>query len=238
MKNLILSGRYFNFLSSLFNFAVKSRDRSDLKLSFRDLYPRLDESTKETTFDRHYIYHTAWAARKLKELKPAFHIDISSSLYFSTIVSAFIPIRFYDYRPVKISLSGLTTRYADLTRLHFKSNSIKSLSCMHTVEHIGLGRYGDPIDPLGDIKAINQLKRVLKKGGSLLFVTPVGRPKIVFNAHRIYSKDQIVEYFKGLKLIEFVLIPDNIKDGNLIINPEKNLLNKQNYGCGCFLFRK
>ena len=124
---------------------------------------------------------------KVKEIHPAKHTDISSSLYFSGIVSAFVPVDFYDYRPADLHLSDLTSAHADLTKLFFANASIDSLSCMHTVEHIGLGRYGDRIDPSGDLKAINELTRVVAAGGSFLFVVPVGKPKIEFNAHRIYS---------------------------------------------------
>lgn len=109
--------------------------------------PVLFENTPYTRFDTHYIYHTAWAARKVKEIDAAEHVDISSSLYFSSIVSAFVPVRFFDFRPAKLNLSNLISAPSDLTRLHFADNSIQSLSCMHTVEHVGLGRYGDPLNP-------------------------------------------------------------------------------------------
>ena len=52
---------------------------------------------------------------------------------------------------------------------------------MHVIEHIGLGRYGDEMDPDGDLKAIDELKRVLSRKGDLLFVVPVGKPKIMYN---------------------------------------------------------
>jgi SAM-dependent methyltransferase len=68
----------------------------------------------------------------------------------------------------------------------------------------------------GDLKAIRELKRVLQQDGSLLFVVPVGKPKVQFNAHRIYSYQQISEYFRDLKLEEFALIPNRPKDGGLI----------------------
>ena len=238
MNRIFSISNYLKYLSDLTLFLKNTINRRDLKVSLRNMYPILNEGTIETSFDRHYIYHTAWAARKVREINPRYHTDISSSLYFSAIVSAFIPVKFYDYRPADIVLSGLASKHADLTNLNFKTNSIESLSCMHTVEHIGLGRYGDPIDPEGDLKAISELTRVLAIGGNLLFVVPLGKPKIVFNAHRIYSKDQVLSYFSGLKLKEFVLIPDNSKDGHLVVNPSVKLLNKQVYGCGCFWFRK
>ncbi len=46
-------------------------------------------------------------------------------------------------------------------------------SCMHTIEHIGLGRYGDPLDAVGDQTALSELQRVVAPGGSLLIVVPV-----------------------------------------------------------------
>ncbi len=200
--------------------------------------PVLFENTPFTRFDTHYIYHTAWAARKVKEIDPDFHIDISSSLYFSSIVSAFKTVKFYDYRPAKLNLSGLSSSSANLSKLHFEDNSVESISCMHTVEHIGLGRYGDPIEPEGDITAAHELARVVADGGSLLFVVPVGKPRIQFNAHRIYSYDMVLEMFPTLTLKEFSLIPDNALDHGIIYNATKEQSDRQHYGCGCFWFTK
>jgi SAM-dependent methyltransferase len=197
------------------------------------------DATVTTDFDHHYIYHPAWAARILSKTRPKYHVDISSSLHFCTIVAAFIPIKFYDYRPAKLCLSNLTSDHADITNLPFEENSIQSLSCMHTVEHIGLGRYGDPLDPNGDLKAIDELKRVLSPGGNLLFVVPIGKDaKIMFNAHRIYTYNQIITYFADFNLIEYSLIPDNPKLHDFIENADQKQSDQCTYGCGCFWFRK
>jgi len=203
-----------------------------------DVYPCLKDKTIKTGFDRHYVYHTAWAARKVKEINPEFHIDISSSLYFSGIVSAFVPVKFYDYRPAEIALNNLESLQADLMNLPFENGSIQSLSCMHVIEHIGLGRYGDNLDYEGDLRAIEELKRVLAVGGNLLFVVPIGgKAKIQFNAHRIYTYEQIKEYFSDFELKEFSLIPE--KTGEMLFNQEAiEQAKKENYACGCFWFIK
>lgn len=186
------------------------------------------------SFDIEYVLHTAWAARILARLMPSKHVDFSSSTYFSTLVSAFIPIDFYDYRPLKIQIPNLQTGVADLTKLPFEDDSIPSLSCMHVIEHIGLGRYGDPLDPEGDLKAIAELKRVMSR--DLLFAVPIGKqPAIIFNLHRVYSYAQIMSYFEGLKLMEFALISDA---HDMFIDATKELVDEQNNGCGCFWFRK
>jgi len=221
-------------------FSQLSKEKPDrFSLRWSDRYPCLNDNTKNTGFDSHYIYHPAWAARILSKTRPKYHVDISSSLHFCTIVSAFIPIKFYDYRPAKLCLSDLTSDHADITSLPFEENSIQSLSCMHTVEHIGLGRYGDPIDPDGDLKAIAELKRVLSPNGNLLFVVPIGKDaKIMFNAHRIYTYNQIITYFKDLHLVGFSLISDNPKLHDFIENADPKLTEQCTYGCGCFWFRK
>lgn len=226
-----------NFFITLKLFKLQWHDNLRFDIAEKSYYPCLLDNTKETGFDRHYIFHTAWAARCLKKISPLLHIDISSSLYFCSLVSAFIPIKFYDYRPVQLSLSGLEDGEADLLKLPFSSNSISSLSCMHVIEHVGLGRYGDPVDFDGDLKAVSELKRVLKKGGDLLFVVPVGKPRIVFNAHRIYSFEQVVTMFSDLNLIEFSLVPDD-KTSCIIENANPELVKKQKYGCGLFWFKK
>lgn len=199
---------------------------------------QLNDRTKTTSYDGHYVLHTAWAARILAKTRPAKHVDISSSLYFSAIVSAFIPIDFYDYRPAFMNLSDLNSKAGNLMALSFPDDSVNSISCMHTIEHIGLGRYGDPLDPDGDLKAVAELKRVAAPGGNLLFVSPIGRSKLMFNGHRIYSYGQIMQYFKGFELKEFSLIPDSVRKDGLISNASQALADKQNYGCGCFWFVK
>lgn len=228
--------RKLNFRSQFKVFRKTHGER--FRVLEKDKYPCLNDATGSTGFDKHYVYHTAWAARKVSEIQPNLHIDISSYLYFSTIVSAFLPVKFYDYRPAELGLSNLVSEHADLTQLPFETNSISSLSCMHVVEHIGLGRYGDPLDVDGDLKSVSELKRVIKKGGDLLFVVPIGGvAKIMFNAHRIYTYKQVLSYFSDFELIEFSLIPDQSSQG-IIENATQEQSDAQNYGCGCFWFKK
>lgn len=208
-------------------------------LDGKDFFPCLNDNTPNTGFDRHYVYHPAWAARIIARIKPEKHVDISSTLHFCSILSAFVPVEFYDYRPASLDLSNLESLSADLLSLPFKDNSVNSLSCMHTVEHIGLGRYGDPLDYDGDIKAINELKRVLAAGGHLFFVVPLGREnRIFYNAHRVYTKQQVLELFSDMILKDFSLVPEDELDGGLVSDPDAKLLDKQVYGCGCFYFTK
>ena len=249
IKKIILKILNVNFYLKkrieFYYFAIKyyntNKKHGRFIFRFKDLYPCFNDNTLTTKFDRHYLYHTAWAAQKINEIKPQKHIDIASHLKFSTMVSAFVPVEFYDFRPAKVYLKNFLAGKADLLNLHFENSSIESLSCMHVVEHIGLGRYGDALDYEGDIKAIRELSRTIKQRGNLLFVVPIGNePKIMYNAHRIYTRDMILDAFSelGFKCNEFRLIPEDSVDGALVLNPDDELLNKQEYACGCFWFIK
>ncbi len=221
--------------------ALKRGGRKGVRFALHmgDIKACLVDATATTGFDRHYVFHCAWAARVLARTRPVEHTDISSSLYFVSGTSAFVPIRFLDYRPANLGLCGLREEAVDIKKLPFPNGSVLSLSCMHVVEHIGLGRYGDPLDYDGDLIACAELRRVIAPGGRLLIVVPLaGQPRIAFNAHRIYAFDQVIQMFDELLLEEFFLIPDRERDGGLVASPSAELLARQRYGCGCFLFRK
>jgi hypothetical protein len=110
---------------------------------------------------------------------------------------------------------------------------------MHVLEHIGLGRYGDVLDYDGDLKAVAELTRVVRVGGDLLIVLPLGRTaQIQFNAHRIYTWTSVLGMFHDhFALVESALIPEQPNLG-LVYSPDESLLNNQTLGCGCFWFKK
>ena len=230
--------RHSHFRAEFDRFKSMSRGRRGLAVRWEDAKPCLDDRTDRCGFDRHYVYHTGWAARVLAQTRPAKHVDVSSTVYFASIASAFVPVDYYEYRPVDLSLPGLRAGTADLLSLPFADASVASISCMHVIEHVGLGRYGDPLDADGDLKAIAELRRVVARDGSILFVVPVGRPRVVFNAHRIYGFDQVLDYFEGFDLEQFALIPDGRFNRGLVMNPDMDFVAEQNYGCGCFWLRR
>jgi hypothetical protein len=158
-KNVLYIKKYKKYFKDFYKFK-KFQDGRFL-FNFKNRYPCLFDLEENTPFDTHYVYHTAWAARIIAQNKPELHIDVGSSLYFISLVSAFLPIHFYDYRPPILSLSNLQCKPGNILSLPFSNNSIFSLSCMHVLEHIGLGRYGDPLNPTGDNIGAKELIRVL-----------------------------------------------------------------------------
>jgi len=173
--------------------------------------------------------------RRIFAQHPARHVDIGSQTMFVNLLSAVLPVTFVDYRPIETGMDGLTNRSGDILNLPFTDGSIESLSCLHVAEHIGLGRYGDPLNPNGTRQACAELQRVLAPGGKLYFVLPVGRPRVCFNAHRIHTPRRILEYLGGLELVEFSGVRD---EGTFVEQASLDELAHSRYACGMFLFRK
>ncbi|HEX9983056.1 MAG TPA: DUF268 domain-containing protein [Thermoanaerobaculia bacterium] len=204
-------------------------------LHLRDLEPALHEKTGSHEFDTHYFFLNAWAARRILATNPVRHIDVASQTALATQISAVIRVTYLDYRPLNVHLSNLQPLSGNLTSLPFRDASVRSLSCLHVAEHVGLGRYGDPIDPRGTIRAADELRRVLAPGGNLFFALPIGRPRVCFNAHRVHAATQIRDYFEGLELVEYSAVGD---DGLFHERVPLEQFDRDSYACGMFWFRR
>jgi len=200
-----------------------------------DTWPQVHDRTSTSKIDAHYFYVNGWAMRRIITQQPRSHVDIGSQTIFANLLGAIIPVMFVDYRPLRAKLAGLESLGANILALPFADGSIESLSCLHVAEHIGLGRYGDPLDPQGTRKAARELARVLAKGGNLFFALPVGKPRLCFNAHRIHAPETICDYFAELELIEFSGVDD---EGQFAECTTLDGFRASAYACGMYWFRK
>ena len=71
-------------------------------------------------------------------------------------------------------------------------------------EHDGLGRYGDPLNPHGDVLSIAKAACLIKPGGLFFLGLPVGPDAVVFNAHRIYGRARLPLILSHFELLEMV----------------------------------
>jgi hypothetical protein len=208
-------------------------DAEPLRLG--NAYPQLHDRTNATTIDAHYFYVNSWAMRRIVAQRAVRHMDIGSQTIFAALLGAVMPVTFVDYRPLRADLNSLACLGADILHLPFGNGSVESLSCLHVAEHIGLGRYGDPLNPHGTRQAIRELARVLARGGSLYFALPVGKPRLCFNAHRIHAPETIIGYFPDLELVELSGVCDN---GRFVERVNPTRFAESEYACGMFWFKK
>jgi SAM-dependent methyltransferase len=168
-----------------------------------EYYPCLFDNTSHTPLDPTYFFQDSWAAKHIFNIAPKHHYDVGSSVKTMGIISQFTPTTIVDIRPIELELDNLFFKEGSVLALPFDDNSLETLSSLCVVEHIGLGRYGDEIDPFGSEKAVTELKRVLKVGGIILFSVPVDKTNtIYFNAHRAFTRSYILKLFDDFKLVE------------------------------------
>lgn len=169
----------------------------------RDIIPCLTDRTATTPVEPIYFLQDAWFARRIAEQRPASHVDVGSSAKSLALVAQFVPVTLVDIRPVEIELERFSFLAGSVLALPFADGSQASLSSLCVIEHIGLGRYGDPFDARGSEKAAAELLRVLAPGGDLYVSVPVDEEcRVYFNAHRAFTRDYVLGLFPGLTLVE------------------------------------
>lgn len=215
---------------------AQRRASSEFRIKLRYLYPVLgDRHRGAGTASGHYFHQDVWAAREIYRRGPVRHVDVGSSVAgFVAHLLSFREVEYVDIRPLRTNVSDLRYRKGDITALPYPDDSVESLSALHVIEHIGLGRYGDPIDTEGWRKAAAELGRVLSPGGHLYFSVPIGSQRLEFDSQRVFAPLTIVEALRPLVLDRFAYIND---DGDYAGDIEPARFRGW-FSCGLFIFTK
>ena len=231
-KNIIYIIRFFK---NFFKFKYLSKDS---KIDY--IFPILGEhNQKSSTVTRHYFNQDLLVASYVFKNNPKKHVDVGSRVDgFVAHIATFRKIEVFDIRQNNFQFKNIVFKKKDISKIS-KSliNYCDSLSCLHTIEHFGLGRYGDPLDPNGHKKGFQNLVKILKVGGTLYVSFPITEKNTVyFNSERSFNPKEVLKWSKELKLIKFDVIDDN---ENLFLNLNLNKYNKKNrYACGIYTFKK
>jgi SAM-dependent methyltransferase len=207
-------------------------------LRFDESYPCLFDRSAGTPFNTHYTYQAVWALDGIRRSAVAHHVDVGSQIGFVAMLSAICEVSFLDIRPAGVGLAGFHEAAGDILALPFADRSLRSLSCMHVAEHIGLGRYGDPLNPAGTREAAAELARVLAPGGRLYFSLPIGRARVCYNAHRVHTPQQILGYFAGLELLRCGAVDDAGRFHPQLDRRAFEGYAHASYACGLFEFTR
>lgn len=192
----------------------------------------LDRTDQSGAASSAYFLQDLLVAGKVFRNRPEKHVDVGSSVSgFVAHVASFREIEVFDIRPLETQAPNIVFRQADFMDEELGyADYTDSLSCLHTVEHFGLGRYGDPIDANGHVKGIHNLRKVLKPGGTLYFSTPIGPQRIEFNAHRVFALEYLLSLLEPHFTIKsFSYVSDDnrlFRDAELTAAAVSN-----NFGC-------
>ena len=171
------------------------------------------------------------------------HVDIGSRVDgFVAHVASFRDVEVFDIRDLSNSIQNIKFRRFNLIDKNFNlQNYCDSLSCLHALEHFGLGRYGDEINYDGHLIGWGNIYKTLKKGGKLYFSVPIGPQRLEFNAHRVFSMNYLLDLIGSRYTIDSFSYVDDQGDLHSYVSLEKNQIDKNfscNYGCGIFELSK
>lgn len=225
-------------------FILKKQTKNYNKFLISSIYPILGEQFMESGIMKgHYFHQDLLVARKIFLRNPIKHIDIGSRTDgFVAHVAVYREIEIFDIRPQKSNVKNISYREANLMLL---DSTLKeycdSISALHSIEHFGLGRYGDPIDICGHEKAINNIYEILKLNGYFYFSVPIGPQRIEYNAHRVFSIKYLLDLFENkFEILSFNFVDDlgNLHEDILLTEIGINTNFSCNYGCGIFELKK
>lgn len=216
--------------------------KSSAKFPLGDLFPILDEKSQEAgSASGHYFHQDLLVAQRVFQNQPKRHIDVGSRVDgFVSHVATFREIEVLDVRPLESTTGNIKFLQADLMddlpeNLTHKADSV---SCLHAIEHFGLGRYGDPINFEGHLSGLANLRKMVSDQGRLYLSTPISqRQRIEFNAHRVFSLPYLRSIIEPLFAIEAFATVDDRGQLHTDVDwqsPEANQTFGYSYGCGIF----
>jgi Caenorhabditis protein of unknown function, DUF268 len=225
------------FVRDLFYFSARYKGR----LSFNPCLNDWDEEGGTTRGE--YFWQDLYVARKIQTANPSNHVDIGSRVDgFIAHVASYRQLEVIDIRPISAEIPGIKFRQANLMDLAPELVSYcDSLSCLHALEHFGLGRYGDPIDPAGHQAGFRNMAKMLQSGGVFYLSVPIGVGCVQFNGQRILDPAEILELARisdlGLKEFAYMNLDDALVESS---EPMKDIqkLSNLRYSLGIFTFIK
>ena len=199
------SKNYIVVRKNLKEYEQKNNDKRFVRYKSFD-YFRIKDMGTEAGYLQPYFWQDLWAARLINLNMPKRHYDIGSRIdgFIGHLSSIGCKTTLIDIRPLSNMIPDVDFICEDATTLKgIEDSSIDSLSALCSLEHFGLGRYGDPIDPNAWYKAMKSITRVLANGGHAYIAVPVGWEHLEYNAHRIFYASTVVDAFSPLKLVEY-----------------------------------
>lgn len=185
----------------------------------------------------HYFNQDLLVANMIFKNNPIKHVDIGSRIDgFVAHVASFREIEVLDIRKLNQTVhSNIKFKQKDIMQNVSEHSICDSISCLHAIEHFGLGRYNDEVDPDGHLKGFQNILKLLKKDGILYISFPIGLKKISFNQRRVFNYKEVLSWSNLTQLERFDFVDDK---GDLHLNKKIDDSKLIVYGCGIYTFRK
>lgn len=216
-------------------------ERPNFQIQERYMWPIISSKYEYAGILGNYFLQDLWAAKLVIRSGIKSHFDIGSRLdyFIAHLLAANIEVTMIDVREFPGEVENLHTIVDDATDLQqLQDDSIESMSALCSLEHFGLGRYGDPVDPEACFKCFANIQEKLKVGGRLYISLPIGKERVEFNAHRVFYASTVIECFSALRLLEFSCACEGKIEYNVDIHKYDEDKHNGEYRYGLFSFIK
>lgn len=231
--------KYLKLRRDLIKFKEQSL-YSDFIFPVSKLFPCYEDIEDNAgSIPTHYFFQDLYVAQRIFFNRPFRHVDIGSRVDgFVAHVATFREIEVFDIRPLDIPVTNVKFTQIDITQDPGSFlESIDSISCLHALEHFGLGRYGDPICFDGFYTGFLNITKLLKRGGTFYFSVPIGPQRVEFHGQRIFSLDFLVKIITPYYNVKILSIIDdqNVLHSDVKFSP---IDLGENFNCnfGCAIF--
>jgi hypothetical protein len=194
-----------NFVQYRIDSASRSSQRGWISL-LPSVHDRLESAGQATG---HYFWQDLLVAKQVFKNSPKNHLDVGSRVdgLIAHLLS-FRTVDVLDIRPLKSTIEGLRFIAGDATGgLPEFEGKYESVSCLHAVEHFGLGRYGDEINSTGHEQGLINISKCVQVGGSLYLSIPLGHNRTQFNSQRLLPPRWPIEILSNFDITSYFEIP-------------------------------
>lgn len=144
------------------------------------------------------VIEEPWAISKVRPGERVLDVGSATSRYLQRLPAG-CRVHAIDLRPTPPQ-PGVTILRADLIRAPFRPGAFDVMTCISTIEHVGLDVYGQGPDEFGDEVAMRHMRRLLRRGGRLLLSAPYGRRNV--NAWlRVYDRAAFRRLTDGFRVL-------------------------------------
>ena len=185
--------KIYNFLGlSPKRFLIEMLPRLGLKL--------FELSVNERIADYPFVFSVLGCDKKLRIL------DVGCYYSKLPIELATLGHEVYGVDVLEYGLTHPNFRFikGDIMNVELSDNFFDAITCISTIEHIGLGRYGDPIRHDGDKAAVQKMSKLLRNGGRIILSAPFGKSGVCYYdgvpLHRIYDYQRLKNLLSGLRI--------------------------------------
>nr|MDZ8129558.1 DUF268 domain-containing protein [Nostoc sp. DedQUE07] len=156
--------------------------------------------TNERIFEKTFVLQSL---ARLYESSSITVLDVGAaeSLLSYELASFNYSVTAIDIRPIALFHPNLKFVKTDICNPVLPSASFDCVVALSTLEHIGLGWYGDKKEENYDLKAVQQISLLLKPEGSFILTVPYGK-KALTPVHRIYNQESLQKLIQDFRVVQ------------------------------------